>query len=244
MSERPDRREAAATRLRGRHALSAHDGQPRPAVAVVLIGLASTAAILGLHRLDLLSGRLDTLVAGLLLTPVWIMWRVRRLAPSSDTTPPVRLPRRVRRRRGLPRDQGTLAPADPAEYWRQKRARQEQDRQALEARARQLAARYAPCPWRQWHAPAPLDELMEVPGRPGHYGVPHARDLWSWVDGDWQPLAEEAGGILSPPERGALVRVYGARFDWDERHAPVHWVEIGADGVLFPAGDARPDEDH
>lgn len=228
--------EAAATRLRARHA-PAGDGQPLPAVVVVLIGLASAAVILGLHRLGLLSGRLDVLVASLLLTPAWIVWQVRRITPSSGTTPPVRMPRRVRRRRGLPRDRGTLAPADPAEYWRQKRARQEQDRQAREARARRLAARYAPWPWRQSHAPAPLDELMEVPGRPGHYGVPHARDLWIWVDGDWQPLPEQAGGVLSPPERGAPVRVYGARFDWDERRAPVYWVEIGPDGVMPLAGD-------
>ncbi|GGN43290.1 hypothetical protein GCM10010842_30590 [Deinococcus daejeonensis] len=147
----------------------------------------------------------------------------------------------MRRRRGLPRDPGTLAPADPAECWRQKRARQAQDRRAQQVRARRLEALYAPWPWRRWNAPAPLAELTEMPGRPGHYQVLHARDLWIWADGDWQPLEEWAGGVLAPPDPGAPVRVYGARFDWDERHAPVYWVEIGPDGVVPPAGDGLPD---
>lgn len=226
------------------HSPSTGGVRQSPTLAVTLTALISVAVLLGLHWTGLLAGDGSALVAALVLASLWIWWLICRPPPSSagaSTTPPVRLPRRVRRRRGLPRARGTLAPADPAEYWRQKRARQAQDRRAQQVRARRLEALYAPWPWRRWNAPAPLAELTEMPGQPGHYQILHARDLWIWSDGDWQPLDQRAGGVLAPPDPGAPVRVYGARFDWDERHAPVYWVEIGPDGVVPPAGDGLPD---
>lgn len=212
----------------------------RSPAALLLIVAGCFAAIIGLHPAGLLQGELWILLTALGSVVVRIIWMVRRERErlEQDEPPAVRLPRGVRRRRGLPRDRGTLAPADPAAYRRQKAARREHERLERQERQRLVDDYSGRYPWRLGLWRLQPEALEERPDRPGHYRVRWPGTVWRWEEGDWAPLGSTQDVTLEPPAPGMDVQAYRVQFEQWDRPEPGWWVEITGAGEV--GGDSSP----
>lgn len=158
----------------------------------------------------------------------WDTWMSLRDPQAEPKDEPPRLPRRVRKRRGLPRNPGTEVPADPAAY----QARKAAERAAAERRRHQLEEDLRVHPWRRGLPHLERDAVHPLPGTSGAYRVGAAGQLWVWEGGNWQPLGDTRDVTLhAPPERE--IRAYRVAFFVDaDRPNQERLIELTHEGVL------------